>query len=808
MPEFLINSYSIPLVALSFLVAVFASYVALDLARRAEGALGESARVWLVGGSLAMGSGIWAMHFVAMMAFRLPIALGYDWFITCLSWLAAVSASGIALHIASRKELHLKQIILGSLSMGVGISLMHYVGMLAMRMDPSIQWNPWLFFLSIVIAIVASFAALRIFFWMRTRPPQQVFAWQILASLVMGSAIFSMHYTGMVAAQFPIGSICRAAYGFGTSWLGYAVGVVTVGLLTVVLITSLIDTKMQARILEGESNARLVLENAIDAVINIDDVGRVIEWSGAAAHMFGYQRDEVMGKLLSELIIPAKDRAAHYKGMQRLLATDVPSLVGKRTEVNALRSDGSEFPVELSIAKIRSGDSVFFNAFIRDITARKCAENQIQYLANFDALTDLPNRLMLQDHLKYSLSLAKRNNGKLAVIFLDLDHFKDVNDTLGHSVGDVLLVEVARRLRLILREEDTLSRTGGDEFVLILPDTDAHGAENVSQKLLSIIAEPYHLESNELSVTGSIGITLYPDDGTDWEVLLQNADSAMYRAKQEGRNGYSFFAVEMQVNSSRNLQLVVALRSALERKQLYVLYQPQFSMHNNRIIGAEALLRWEHPELGLVSPAEFIPIAEYSGLILPIGEWVLRQAVQQAKTWIENGHDSLVMAVNLSARQFRHPNLPSLVTSILNEVALPAKCLELELTESMAMNDAQGAIAVMNNLHDLGICMSIDDFGTGYSSLSYLKKFKIYKLKIDQSFVRDISTNSEDRAIVSAIINMANSLGLQTIAEGVETIEQLTCLRELGCGEVQGYYYSKPISAEQFDQLLQESSHK
>ena len=414
----------------------------------------------------------------------------------------------------------------------------------------------------------------------------------------------------------------------------------------------------------------------------------------------------------------------------------------------------------------------------------------------------MPNRILLQDHFKHALSLVKRNNDKLAVIFLDLDHFKDINDTLGHSIGDLLLIEVANRLQSTLREEDTLSRLGGDEFILILPGTDSHGAANVSQKLIGIMAKPYHIDSFELTITGSIGVALYPHDGTDFEILSQKADTAMYRAKQEGRNNYRFFTAEMQDTSARNLQLVTALRYALERNQLSLHYQPQISIHKNRIIGTEALLRWHHPELGTISPAEFIPIAEDSGLIIPIGEWVLRQAVKQAKLWMEDGLGPLIMAVNISAIQFRHPDLPKLITQILAETGLAPEYLELELTEGVAMYDPQGAIEMMNNLHELGIRMSIDDFGTGYSSLSYLKKFKVYKLKIDQSFVRDISTDPEDKAIVSAIISMSRSLGLQTIAEGVETIEQLTYLRSQGCDEVQGYYYSKPMPSSQVKQYF------
>lgn len=560
--------------------------------------------------------------------------------------------------------------------------------------------------------------------------------------------------------------------------------------------------QLREKLQQSEESARLVLENSLDAIINMDAAGLVTEWSGAAMRMFGYQREEVIGHVLAEIIIPPQLREAHHRGMQRLLATKQSHMLGRTVEVNALRRDGSEFPVELAIAQIQRGQSTFFSAFLRDISGRKEAEQRIQHLAHFDALTGLPNRAQLNDHLHFALSLARRSSGHLAVMFLDIDHFKDINDTLGHSIGDALLVELANRLKQVLREEDSISRLGGDEFILLLPDSDVRGAEKVAQKLLAQIAEPYRLDAHELAVTGSIGIAIFPEDGEDLETLSRNADAAMYRAKQEGRNSYRFFTAEMQARSARSLKLVNALRHALDRNQLHIHYQPQLSIQGNQVTGAEALLRWEHPELGAISPAEFIPVAEDSGLILPIGEWVLRQAVQQAKLWLENGHPPLVMAVNLSAVQFRHPDLPNLVTRILAEASLPPEYLELELTEGVAMHDPQGAIAVMNNLHDRGIRMSIDDFGTGYSSLSYLKKFKVYKLKIDQSFVRDIITDPEDKAIVSAIIHMARSLGLQTIAEGVETSGQLAFLRAQECDEAQGHHFSKPLSAAQFEQFL------
>lgn len=386
-------------------------------------------------------------------------------------------------------------------------------------------------------------------------------------------------------------------------------------------------------------------------------------------------------------------------------------------------------------------------------------------------------------------------------MFLDLDHFKEINDSLGHNFGDMLLIQLAQRLKSILREEDTLARLGGDEFIVLLPDIDVSGAAKVAEKLMENISQPFTVEKNELTVTASIGMALYPADGLDMETLSKNADAAMYRAKEEGRNTYSFFTEEMQTVSARNLQLSNALYHALARNELYIVYQPQIFLKTGHIIGAEALIRWQHPEFGTVSPAEFIPIAENNGLILSIGEWVLRSAAAQLKNWLDSGLSPIIVAVNLSAIQFRHPNLPELVTRILDETGLPPEYLELELTEGVAMHNPQAAISIMNNLHKRGIRMSIDDFGTGYSSLSYLKQFKIYKLKIDQSFIRDISIDTGDRAIVDAIIHMAHSLGLQTIAEGVETVEQLDYLRNQGCDEIQGYYYSRPLPSEQFESL-------
>ncbi|WP_445371177.1 EAL domain-containing protein [Methylomonas sp. HW2-6] len=440
--------------------------------------------------------------------------------------------------------------------------------------------------------------------------------------------------------------------------------------------------------------------------------------------------------------------------------------------------------------------------FVALAIERKQTEEHIYHLANYDPLTGLPNRSQLNNHLKCALGLAQRANGQLALMFLDIDHFKDVNDTLGHSVGDALLVELALRLRAALRVEDIVTRLGGDEFIVLLPGANASSATVIAQKLLDAISEPFRIEHHDLIMSASIGVALYPDDGEDLETLSKSADTAMYRVKLEGRHGCRFFTPEMHANSARNLQLVTGLRHALERGELELHYQPQLSLKTDKITGAEALLRWRHPELGLVSPAEFIPVAEDSGLILPIGEWVIRTAVRQARQIMAEGLGPLVMAVNLSAVQFSQPTLPDLVGGILAEEGLPPEYLELELTEGVAMNHPQTAIAAMENLHRRGIRVAIDDFGTGYSSLSYLKKFKVYKLKIDQSFVRDITTDAEDKAIVSAVISLADSLGLATIAEGVETPEQKAFLRQQGCDEMQGYLFSRPLTVAQLMDFL------
>ncbi len=685
-------TYSPALVFISLCVAILASYTALDLTGRIATSRGRAAHLWMAGGALAMGFGVWSMHFIGMLALELPLELGYDVGLTLWSLLVAVLSCGFALWLVSQSSLPALQLLFGALIMGAGISAMHYSGMAALRMQPGIDYDPTLFGLSLVIAVGASAAALSIAFRLRKQTPYVRLA-RGGASIIMGLAIVGMHYTGMAAASFPVGSYCGAiATGLSGRGLDNLVLVSSLAVLVIALLTSIFDARLDAR-------------------------------TAALA------------------------------------------------------------------------DSLTL------------ANEELTKLALHDTLTGLPNRILLADRIEQAIGKVTEQGGCFSLMFIDLDGFKPVNDAFGHHLGDLLLREVAMRLREQLRSQDTLARIGGDEFVLLVRLTEPDDAPQVAARQVRLLSKGFRVMEHDLQISASVGIALYPGNGQTAEELLMNADAAMYHAKGSGKNSYSFFDVSMNTNARKQLQLLQDLRLALEHNQFRLHYQPKFDASNGKPLGAEALLRWEHPQQGLLLPENFIELAEKTGLIIPIGEWVLNEACRQMRVWFDEGYSHWRIAVNLSSLQFCYSGLVDSVLLALERHQLPPNSLTLEITETTAMSDADASMTVLQKLSQMGVDLSIDDFGTGYSSLMYLKRLPANELKIDRGFVRDLEHDSDDAAIVSAIVALGQALGLRIVAEGVETDTQQSFLTTLGCDSLQGFLLGQPLPAEQFMVDIQRAEH-
>ena len=518
--------------------------------------------------------------------------------------------------------------------------------------------------------------------------------------------------------------------------------------------------------------------------------------------MTGYAEEEILGK--SMRILMGTD--SKQPGIAEFKSATIEQRPGHAV-MRSYRKDGTMFWNDLYTSPVRDADGkvTHFVAAQYDITDMKRYEAELEIRANRDTVTGLANRNLLRDRLGQALAFAARYTHPVWVVHLDLDRFKFINDTLGISAGDELLRQVAVRLQECVRDTDTVARLAADEFVLVLPErSDENTAIHTMQRIMESAAQPYIVEGHEFFMTVSAGMAVYPTDGEDADTLMKHADVAMYRAKETGRNNYQFYTPAMNERALERLRLEGDLRLALEHGQFELYYQPQVDLHTGRIHGMEALVRWQHPAFGMVSPARFIGLAEETGLIVPLGAWVLCSAAMQAKAWQDAGLGELRVAVNLSARQFMQKDLVDSIAGVLHECGLAPHCLEVELTESMIMDDVEHAIGILRDLAKLGVQISVDDFGTGYSSLSYLKRLPIDVLKIDQSFVRDITVDPDDAAIVATIISLAHSLRLSVVAEGVETAEQLEFLRSHGCDAMQGYYFSKPLPAEEVEGLLRE----
>ena len=556
---------------------------------------------------------------------------------------------------------------------------------------------------------------------------------------------------------------------------------------------------------EEKERAQVTLNSIGDAVVSTDVSGHITYLNAVAEGLTGWANDEALGRTLEEVlrIVDATTREAVPNPL--MLAIRDNKTVALAPNCVLIRRDGKEAAIEDSTAPIhdRRGQVAGAVMVFHDVSVARAMTLKLSYLAQHDSLTDLPNRVLLNDRLSEAIALSSRHRRKLAVLFLDLDRFKHINDSLGHIVGDGLLQSVGRRLFTCVRSSDTVSRLGGDEFVVLLWEIkQAQDAAITADKILQALREPHQIKKHELHVTGSIGIVTYPDDGTDAETLMKKADVAMYHAKDTGRDSYQFFKSEMNIRAMERQSLEDSLHHAIERCELSLHYQPKIHLATGTIIGVEALIRWCHPQRGLVSPGQFIAIAEDCGLIVPIGRWVLREACRQARVWQDAGLPPMCVAINISAVELRAPGFVAGVRTILRETNLESRYLELELTETVLMEESGSIADVLKELKDIGVLLALDDFGTGYSSLSHLKRFPIDALKIDQSFVHDLTTDKDDAGIVTAVIGMGKSLHMRVVAEGVETREQLAMLQEYGCPQGQGNYFSRPVPAVEFGHLL------
>ncbi len=568
-----------------------------------------------------------------------------------------------------------------------------------------------------------------------------------------------------------------------------------------------IERKTVEDALYVEKERAVVTLNSIgDAVLSTDISGKITYLNLVAETMTGWRREEAIGKSLAEVfrIVDGATRKPARDPME--MAVEQNKTVGLTVNCILIRRDGFESAIEDSAAPIhdRSGRVLGAVIVFHDVSAARAMSLQMTHSAQHDLVTNLPNRLLLNDRISQSISLARRQNRRIAVIFLDLDRFKYINDSLGHAIGDQLLQSVSKRLLASVRGSDTVSRQGGDEFVILLSEI-AHGedAATSARKILLSLSAPHVIEGQELHIDGSIGISIYPEDGPDAETLIKNADTAMYHAKEKGRNNFQFFKAEMNLKAVERQSIEGSLHQALDRGEFLLHYQPKVNLETGEITGVEALVRWEHPERGLVSPLQFVPIAEDCGLILPIGRWVMREACRQARAWQDAGLPPLSIAVNVSAVEFRDKGFVEGVRTILRETGLEARYLQLELTEGVLMVDGKATSSVLQELKRMGVQLAVDDFGTGYSSLSYLLQFPIDVLKIDQSFVHEINDGHDDSSIVSAIIKMGESLKHLVVAEGIETREQRAYLQTQHCAEGQGFLFSRPLAAAQFAHLLQ-----
>ena len=774
------GQHDLRLVVLAAIVCFVTSLVAVNLIHRARMTRHRARLAWIVTAGAASGCGIWATHFIAMLAYEPGIPVAYDIFLTALSFLfaAALMSVGIAVTIFGSGT---RSALLGGAIVGLAIAGMHFLGMQALEVPGRVTWAPDLVIASIVFAVGFGMAAME-----ATRRKGITMA--VVGAMALSIAIVSLHFTAMGAIEIvPDPTRSVTPFSLSPSLLALCVAAVTALVLAIGAAGSIVDQRI------GEKNERLeaALQNMYQGLCMLNNDLEVMVVNQRFLEMFGIAPEQVKPLMPMKDLLDVAQQSVPF-GQETLLELRrwAFRLIRERKSGTTVfrRSDGRIYAVSHEHMPTMNG---WVDTF-EDITERRNAEEKIAFLARHDALTRLPNRMHFQEQLNKAVSEINRN-GNLAVLCLDLDNFKTVNDTLGHQSGDQLLQIAAQRIQGALREGDVVARVGGDEFAIlqVVKDQPA-GATALASRLVEVMGAPVMIGDHQMPVGVSIGISVAPTDGVDDDTLLKNADLALYRAKADGRGTYRFFEPEMDARMRARRELELDLRQALSTGAFELYYQPIVNVATNEVTSFEALLRWHHPKRGLISPVEFIPVAEETRLIIPIGDWVIREACAEAATWPGAVH----VAVNLSPAQFKSRNLITTVLGALSASNLAPERLELEITESVLIQDIDAALRVLNRLRDLGVAISMDDFGTGYSSLSYLRKFPFDKIKIDQSFIRDLADGGDSLAIVRAVTGLGSSLGVSTIAEGVETTEQLNRLKAEGCTEVQGFLLgaAKPAS--------------
>ncbi|MGH6713434.1 MAG: bifunctional diguanylate cyclase/phosphodiesterase [Bradyrhizobium sp.] len=807
------------LVLLAGLVCFVASIVAVNIFHRALASQARTRLIWIAIAGAAIGYGIWATHFIAMLAYEPGVSTGYGIVLTALSLTVAMVLTSTGLGFAASVPGRWRAPVGGGI-IGAGIATMHYLGMWALEVPGRVTWSLDLVFASIMLGMLFGYAALAIAVRYSDR-------WRTLAAaLLLTLAIVSHHFTAMGAVQIvPDPTQWPGAAALSPEFLALVIAGVALSVLGMSLVGVLADRRLATRTrkfeeiinqlshaqrqVEGSQNELQEQKFRLDTAINNMGDGLCM-FDGEKRLVVCNERYGKMYRLPPELLRPG---TPHHQIIEHRITNGILKGATSDEAAKQLNSKLGTLPADAASSRIDEFADGRLICVTRqpmagggwvathvDVTEQRKSEAKIIYMAQHDALTDLPNRALLQERLGRALAITRGQGTNLAVLMLDLDRFKEVNDTLGHPAGDILLQAVAARLRGCVRETAFIARLGGDEFAVIeYVVNPAAEAAALAEKIRLALCEPFDLGDHQVTAGTSIGIAIAPDDGDDSEKILKSADLALYSAKNDGRGTFRFFEPELdqRMHARRNLER--DMRSALVNDEFELHYQPIVNVKSGEICGCEALLRWHHPQRGLVMPAEFIPLAEETGLIVPIGEWVLRTACAEAAKWPAN----LRVAVNLSPAQFRSKKLVAVVLDALVTSGIAAQRLELEVTETVIMHDSEAVFAALVQLHELGVRIALDDFGTGYSSLSFLQKFSFDKIKIDRSFVNELSdTNEESRLFARAVVRFAVSLGKTTTAEGVETREQLDILRADACVEMQGYYFSRPIPGAEIALLL------